>query len=151
MFFFVIFMRIHTLNNISFWSIFPNLNNFASAGNRTRIYRLGSDNADHYTTDAMLTCQKIRRSEVTFYFSYILMHWIHVHQFLTLDHSFKTLDSATQRFLIDYSWGLVQIPVSLAGCSGAHLLSSYFEAVRLDGVSSRPLGVDHFVSNECPL
>ena len=34
---------------------FMPINNFASAGNRTRIYCLGSNNANHYTTNALMT------------------------------------------------------------------------------------------------
>ena len=34
---------------------FMPINNFASAGNRTRIYCLESNNANHYTTNALMT------------------------------------------------------------------------------------------------
>ena len=40
------------------------LNNFASAGNRTRIYCLGSNNANHYTTNALMTWRYNRWSFV---------------------------------------------------------------------------------------
>ena len=47
---------------------------------------MGSDNADHYTTDAVLTCQKIGRSEVTFCSSYILL-------VLTMEHALNSYSS----------------------------------------------------------